>query len=378
MIITNLNNLRDAFGYHEHRLSYLCGFILKIEEDRRSLLFDPSAGKAVWITFDEPLPDVDKDLMWFDLESGDFGLYKTGKVPSITRVIIDNVFRDLFLKEVKFLRGTIVNITDDKKYFDLKTDLLGGGPVDRVSMQTYTPLSLPPGSTVEIDLTTEIITEVSTQEQNSDVNMSDTTTTSFTAKIRPEKISSIITKLSSADIPIDQLILGNVTMDHVNCSIISMLIDDRFNLDMELVDGPYTLEKDTKCLIDLIAGTVMFRKNSTSAVKSEVLPEKSERPLTTGTLACVGKPLTEHLPKDAIHLATFTAVACDDLRPGQHVGLRNGTVSSTYTPKIGIIDPFCTHSTPAGNLVMVMLYPNVISEVRHTWDHPKIDKELGA
>mgnify|MGYP001269866591 CR=1 FL=1 len=371
MVITNLYNLRLAFGYHYSDNTNPCGFILKIEDDRRSLLFDPGYGEALWITFDEPLPDDDDDFIRFSLESGYFNLYKTGNVPSVTRVIINNVFRDLFLKEVKFLKGTIVSIADDKKSFDVKTDLLGGDPVDRVSMQTYTPLSLPRGSIIEIDLTTGII--------KSTVAKSDTTTTSFIAKIRPEKISSIIRELSSGnDIPTNQLIPGVVVKQTANSSDISITIDGCVNLDVELVGGPGTLTPGTKCLVDLIAGTVMFHSNSTPAVKSEVLSEKSERPLTTGTLAHVGKPLTEHLPKDAIHLATFTAIARDDLRPGQHVGLRNGKVSSTYTPKIGITDPFCTHSTPTGNLVMVMLYPNVISEVRHTWDHPKIDKELGA
>ena len=52
-------------------------------------------------------------------------------------------------------------------------------------------------------------------------------------------------------------------------------------------------------------------------------------------------------------------------------------LSPLYRPHIGIIDPFIQDTAIlTGSIVIVMLYPKTVSEVRHVWDHDEIDAEL--
>ena len=104
---------------------------------------------------------------------------------------------------------------------------------------------------------------------------------------------------------------------------------------------------------------------------------EEKRDLETDALTYLGKILPHPIPKDAVHLAVFSATAGIAMtRGGAHVGLRDGFVSPLIRPSVGIVDPFILGKISAGEVVQVMLYPNTITSVRHTWDHPNIDRNL--
>ena len=97
--------------------------------------------------------------------------------------------------------------------------------------------------------------------------------------------------------------------------------------------------------------------------------------------------------RDCIHIAIFPAIAAEDLRRGDEVGLVYGTANqikcmdSVYgLPAIGIVDPFfglagligrrqwADHlQIKKGERCWVFLYPGSIKGLRHEWQHPVID-----
>lgn len=103
----------------------------------------------------------------------------------------------------------------------------------------------------------------------------------------------------------------------------------------------------------------------------------SERPLATTALSTMGTLLSGPAPRDAVHLAAFSAQidGAHALVAATPVGYADGKVSTVITPHIGVIDPFLKYPVPVGSYVWVLLYPGQITEVRHTFDHPVLDKE---
>lgn len=91
---------------------------------------------------------------------------------------------------------------------------------------------------------------------------------------------------------------------------------------------------------------------------------------TTPTL---GTLLDGPMPRDAIHIAVFSAVAGQDLEPGQHVSFLDGNTEMVWgqrSPAVGIVDPFLRARVMKGDRCWVMLYPNSITALRHVWSHP--------
>ena len=90
----------------------------------------------------------------------------------------------------------------------------------------------------------------------------------------------------------------------------------------------------------------------------------------------VGTTIGENEQRDAIHIAVAPCRAAygETLYPGQHVGFRQmgetEVVSGRAAKKIGIVDPFLTHSVPEQTRFWVFLYPNTITALRHQWEHP--------
>jgi hypothetical protein len=91
----------------------------------------------------------------------------------------------------------------------------------------------------------------------------------------------------------------------------------------------------------------------------------------------IGKLIDGRGDPDAIHVATMPATAAETLRPGQHVGFKEGGYQVTSTPVapyalIGIVDPFLPKNVKEGQRFFVLLYPNTITGLRHVWSHPSI------
>ncbi len=81
---------------------------------------------------------------------------------------------------------------------------------------------------------------------------------------------------------------------------------------------------------------------------------------------------TQH--RDAIHIAVAPVEAAEQLRPGQHIGVRvDGRASTRGTAPIGIVDPFLKADVLEGQRFWLFLYPYTITSLRHDWTHPAFE-----
>jgi hypothetical protein len=71
----------------------------------------------------------------------------------------------------------------------------------------------------------------------------------------------------------------------------------------------------------------------------------------------LGKLAEESGIRDAIHVATITAIATHELRPGDRVGLINGNEAVYGVDVIGIVDPFLTELVKKGQVFQLCLFP---------------------
>jgi hypothetical protein len=115
--------------------------------------------------------------------------------------------------------------------------------------------------------------------------------------------------------------------------------------------------------------------------------------VTTDALDTLGTIIDENQKRDAIHLAVLPVTAGANLRPGQHVRLdKEGLAVAFYegeseTPAIGIVDPFLKSAVTngyehgpvkPGDRFWLVIYPRVITSLRHVWTHPDIPEEANS
>lgn len=95
----------------------------------------------------------------------------------------------------------------------------------------------------------------------------------------------------------------------------------------------------------------------------------SERPVTTDALETLGKIHEREEHRDAIHLAVEPVTAGIRLYPGQHIGVVEGVASPTGK-LLGIVDPFLTAPVEPGQKFWFVMYPRMVTSLRHVWAHP--------
>lgn len=84
---------------------------------------------------------------------------------------------------------------------------------------------------------------------------------------------------------------------------------------------------------------------------------------------------------DAVHIAVLLAKASRDLEPGEHVGVvKDGEywVTSKAEKAIGIVDPFCQEGVAKGFLFYILIYPNTVMNMAHTWTLPCLSDKVAA
>lgn len=101
-----------------------------------------------------------------------------------------------------------------------------------------------------------------------------------------------------------------------------------------------------------------------------------KRKVSTDALETLGTIITPNEKRDAIHLAVIPAQAAHALRPGDHV-LLDGNQAYLSERSIGIVDPFLTAPIKKGEYFWLVIYPRVITSLRHVWTHPSIQDEAG-
>lgn len=104
----------------------------------------------------------------------------------------------------------------------------------------------------------------------------------------------------------------------------------------------------------------------------------SDRPVATDALATLGTIIGPNEKRDAIHLAVMPVIAGMDLSVGDDVGLVEGVATNRAAIKLGIVDPFLKRTVNKGESFWLVIYPRVITSLRHVWSHPGIHEEGGA
>lgn len=111
-----------------------------------------------------------------------------------------------------------------------------------------------------------------------------------------------------------------------------------------------------------------------------------KRTVTTDALETLGFIIGDNEKRDAIHLAVDPIEAAEDLKPGQHVSLVFGSGhalgamghSKKTKETVGIVDPFLERGPRKGEKFWLVMYPRMISSLRHVWTHPAFPDEPGV
>lgn len=104
-----------------------------------------------------------------------------------------------------------------------------------------------------------------------------------------------------------------------------------------------------------------------------------KRTVTTDALETLGKIIDGTQKRDAIHLAVEPVIAGQDLLPGDHVKLEDGFAFDCgvgCAQSVGIVDPFIEKHIKKGERFWLVIYPRVITSLRHVWTHPDFKDEI--
>jgi hypothetical protein len=89
----------------------------------------------------------------------------------------------------------------------------------------------------------------------------------------------------------------------------------------------------------------------------------------TDALDTLGTIIGDNERRDAIHLAVEPVIAAQSLLPGEDVGFVEGGVGKCKNP-VGIVDPFLKGKVKKGEKFWLVVYPRMITSLRHVWTHP--------
>jgi hypothetical protein len=108
-----------------------------------------------------------------------------------------------------------------------------------------------------------------------------------------------------------------------------------------------------------------------------------KRKVSTDALETLGTIIGPNEKRDAIHLAVIPVEAAQTLEPGSHVILKQDG-KAYLAPRgegIGIVDPFLSSAMTHVNIgqhFWLVIYPRVITSLRHVWTHPQLPDEPGV
>lgn len=104
-----------------------------------------------------------------------------------------------------------------------------------------------------------------------------------------------------------------------------------------------------------------------------------KRSVHTDALATLGTVIDDTQKRDAIHIAVEPVVAGENLAPGEHITVKDGVATSTEDGQgLGIVDPFLTKKVRKGERFWFLMYPRMVTSLRHVWAHPAFSDEVGT
>lgn len=100
------------------------------------------------------------------------------------------------------------------------------------------------------------------------------------------------------------------------------------------------------------------------------------RTVHTDALETLGMIHFKPEARDAIHLAVEPIEAGMALNPSENVKIIDGKAySATRQEGVGIVDPFLPSVVMPGEFFWLVVYPRMITSLRHVWEHPNFPKK---
>jgi hypothetical protein len=87
----------------------------------------------------------------------------------------------------------------------------------------------------------------------------------------------------------------------------------------------------------------------------------------------LGKAPEELGDKDAIHVAIVAVRAANVISPGERVGLNEHREAVSNPKGVGVADPFRKGNITRGQHFWLLLDQDAVPNVRHVWEHPRVD-----
>jgi hypothetical protein len=95
------------------------------------------------------------------------------------------------------------------------------------------------------------------------------------------------------------------------------------------------------------------------------------RKVSTDALETLGTIIDDTQKRDAIHLAVEPVIAGELLDPSDHVNVTDGVATLAQEGNgLGIVDPFLLKPVRAGERFWFVMYPRMVTSLRHVWAHP--------
>lgn len=91
-----------------------------------------------------------------------------------------------------------------------------------------------------------------------------------------------------------------------------------------------------------------------------------------------GQLITTPQQRDAIHVAVAPVIAAESMEPGQHIQLNHEGKACSGKEPIGVVDPYLRTDVMPGDTFWLFLYPKTVTNLRHDWSHPVMDKVVAG
>jgi hypothetical protein len=89
----------------------------------------------------------------------------------------------------------------------------------------------------------------------------------------------------------------------------------------------------------------------------------------------LGQIIEGEAHRDAVHVAIAPVMAGCTLSPGERVGFIENGVVGCVLPHVGVVDPFLPKPVWFGETCWLFLFPNTVTDLRHSWSHPAFKEQ---